>query len=329
MVGLEVGAMRNVFRAVHFVFLTAAVTLGQAPDEQTAFPLFPHSTATEYRVGTDDLLEITVFEIADLNSTTRVSAAGYISMPLLGPIEATGLTSQELATKIEDSLRRNYVNDPHVTVFIREYASQPVSVVGAVEAPDIYQIKGRKTLMEMLALAGGLREDAGGTIQVIRSRPPVAGEAFSAARPDTISISVEDLFERGQTALNVPILSGDVINVLQAGTVFVLGEVNRPDQYVLRNGRNVTVTQALALGGGFAPDAKRSETTIVRLHLDETREEIPVDADKLLKGEIPDVAMLPNDILFVPSSKAKPALRRALDAAIGVVSGMIIYRGYR
>jgi protein involved in polysaccharide export with SLBB domain len=102
--------------------------------------------------------------------------------------------------------------------------------------------------MEMLALAGGLREDAGGTIQVIRSRPPGAGAAFAAARPDTISIGVEDLFERGQTDLNVPILAGDVINVLQAGTVFVLGEVNRPDQYVLRNGRNVTVTQALALG---------------------------------------------------------------------------------
>lgn len=286
-------------------------------------PPAEQSPVSDYRVGADDLLEVTVFEIPELDTTARVSSAGYLSVPLIGPLEVKDLTTEELGDRIEASLRENYVNDPHVTVFIREYASQPVSVVGAVESPDIYQIKGRKTLMEMLALAGGLRPDAGSAIQVIRSGRTTEGQPEVAAT--TISIGVEDLFERGQTQLNIPIYAGDVINVLQAGTVFVLGEVTRPNEYVLRNGRNVTVTQALALGGGFARDAKKSDTLIYRIHSDGTREEIPVDGDKLLRGEVEDVAMRPYDILFVPSSSAKPALRRALDSAIGVVSGILIY----
>jgi polysaccharide export outer membrane protein len=331
--------MRGLGGIVVLIAVSSVVAWGQAPVPGVELPVppdgallgvpfFPDLPASEYRVGTDDLLDISVFEIEDLDSISRVSAAGYISMPLLGPVQATGLTPQELAIKIEDSLRANYVNEPHVTVFIQEYASQPVSIVGAVQSPAIYQIKGQKSLMEMMAMAGGLRVDAGSTIQVIRpARPlgqPIEGASLSSS-PQTISISVEALFEKGQTNLNVPVYAGDTINVLIAGTIFVMGEVLRPDQHVLRNGRNVTVTQALALGGGLAPDAKGSETLIYRPLLDGTREEIPIDADKLMKGEIADVTMQPYDILFVPSSKAKPALRRALDTAIAVASGFLIY----
>jgi len=331
--------MRNLGGIVVLIVVTSLVAWGQAPVPSVelpsqpdgtllGIPSFPDLPIPEYRVGTDDLLDITVFEIPELASTARVSAAGYISMPLLGPVEATGLTPQELAVKIEDSLRANYVNDPHVTVFIREYASQPVSIVGAVEKPDIYQIKGQKSLMEMMALAGGLRADAGSTIQVIRrgpaAGPPNPGESASNAT-QTISISVEDLFEGGQTELNVPVYAGDTINVLIAGAIFVMGEVIRPDQFVLRNGRNVTVTQAIALGGGLSPDAKASETLIYRPRLDGTREEIPIDAEKLLDGDIADITMRPYDILFVPSSKLKPALRRALDTTIAIASGFLIY----
>jgi len=251
--------------------------------------------------------------------TPRVTAAGTISLPLIGPLEAAGHTPQELERSIEEALKRNYVNDPHVTVFVREYASQPVSVVGAVKVPGIYQIKGRKFLLDMLAMAQGTEQGAGSVIQVIRSNQ-------DAGASETITVGIEDLFENGKTELNIPIFAGDVINVLRASSVFVVGEVVRPNEFVLRNGKNITVAQAVALANGFTKEAKKGDCLIIRYHRDGTKEEIPVDTGKVLRGDAVDVPMLPNDILFVPANKVKTGLLRALDSTIAIVSGRLVYR---
>lgn len=279
----------------------------------------------EYRVGQDDVLEIVVFEIPELGITARVTASGYVSLPLIGAVKVFGMTTLELATQLEDSLRENYVIEPHVTVLIREYASQPVSIIGAVKTPGIYQIKGQKRLLDMLSMAQGLAPNPGSTIQVIRASAAMPVENDAATPPGMVAIDIEELLEQGKTELNIPIYAGDVINVLQAGSVFIVGELNSPNQYVLRNGRNVTVTQAVALGGGFAQDAKPEASMIIRVHLDGTREEIPVDTEKIFKGEAEDVTMLSNDILFVPASKSKPWLRRALETTIGMATGTLTY----
>src|SRR5262249_55176656 len=181
----------------------------------------------EYRIGRDDLIEVNVFEVPELGSITRVGASGNISLPLLGTIEAANHTSLELERLIEKALKRNYINDPHVTVFVREYASQPVSVIGAVKVPGVYQIKGQKYLLDMLAMAQGLDQtNAGKTIQILRRRIEGTDE------PQVITITTEELFQSGKTELNIPIQAGDVINVLQAGSVFVIGEVTRPGEYI-------------------------------------------------------------------------------------------------
>ena len=205
------------------------------------------------------------------------------------------------------------------------FASQPVSIFGAVKSPGIYQIKGQKRLLDMLSMAQGLAANPGSTIQVIRASAAMPVENDTATPPGMVAINIEQLLEQGKTELNIPIYAGDVINVLQAGSVFIVGELNSPNQYVLRNGRNVTVTQAVALGGGFAPDAKPEASMIIRVHLDGTREEIPVDPEKIFQGEAEDVTMLSNDILFVPASKTKPVLRRALETTIGVATGILTY----
>ena len=171
----------------------------------------------------------------------------------------------------------------------------------------------------MLAMAQGTEPGAGNTIQVIRSnQDPGASE--------TITIGIEDLFENGKTELNVPIFAGDVINVLRAGSVFVVGEVTRPNEFVLRNGKNITVAQAVALANGFTKEAKKGDCLIIRYHRDGTKEEIPVDTSKVLRGDAVDVPMLPNDILFVPANKVKTGLLRALDSTIAIVSGRLVYR---
>lgn len=110
----------------------------------------------EYRIGPQDLLEIQVFGVDELNRTVRVNTGGYISLPLVGLIMAGGLTSEQLEQRLSSQLAKDYLQDPHVSVFIKEYTSQRVTVEGAVKKPGVYPIKGHTTLLQTLAAAEGL-----------------------------------------------------------------------------------------------------------------------------------------------------------------------------
>jgi polysaccharide export outer membrane protein len=283
------------------------------------------SAGQDYRIGKDDLIEVSVFEAPELGGASRVTATGKVTLPLVGAVDVAGHTVREVEEAVEQALKEKYVNDPHVTVFLREYASQPVSVIGAIRSPGIYQIKGEKSLLDMLAMAQGLDAEAGNTIQIIRTKSPGSGPDEPAER---VSINTQDLMENGKSELNVPIHAGDTINVLRAGSVFIVGEVIRPNEFVLRNGKNVTLTQAIALANGFTKDAKKAECTVIRYHKDGSKEEIKADAAKILRGQANDVTMLPNDILFVPAAKLKPAALRVLDSTIGIATGRLIYAGF-
>lgn len=294
------------------------------PDPPIAAPNAPDPDGTvnpDYRIGPNDLLHISVFEFDDLATSARVTATGFVSFPLLGPVPAAGRTPAELEAQIGRELQDGFINAPQVTVFIEEYGSQPVSVMGAVRQPGVYQMQGQRYLLDMLAMAGGLDEASGRHVRIIR-RPETGGP--DPARGN-IEVDLEALLERGQTDLNVPIQAGDTINVTRAGSIFVVGEVNGPGEFVLRNGRNVTVTQAVALGGGLGNDAKKSESLIIRIFEDGTREEFPVDLDKIVGLEAEDVVMQPNDILFVPASVARAGLSRALDVAVSVATSRLIW----
>lgn len=276
---------------------------------------------SEYLIGKDDLLDVNVFELQELSSVPRVTASGYISLPLVGVVQAAGYTPHELERKIEDALKTKSVLDPHVTVFVREYASQPVTVMGAVRAPNIYQIKGQKYLLEMLAMAQGLdTNSAGDIIQVLRRPEDVS------AQGETITISVSDLFQKGKSELNIPIKAGDTIHVTQAGSIFVIGEVNQPGEKVLRNGKNLTASQAIGVSNGFAHEAKKNQCIIIRIHQDGSKQEIPVNIAKIFDRSEPDVTLMPNDILFVPANKVKTGINRALETTIAALTARVVYR---
>src|SRR5262249_35199860 len=163
--------------------------------------------------------------------------------------------------RIEDTLRERYIKDPHVTVSVKEYTTSSVSVMGAVKMPGVQAMKKTKPLMDVIAGAGGLL-DAGGELQVIR------GEKV-------ITISIEDLFQNGKMELNIPIYGGDVVNVLPALSVFIVGEVVKPGEYPLKAGKGLTVRQAIAVGGGFTRTPKKKDSKIIRYHADGKKEEIP------------------------------------------------------
>jgi polysaccharide biosynthesis/export protein len=128
----------------------------------------PIAPPSDYRIGADDLLDITVLEASELDRAPRVTASGQISMAVVGTVRAAGLTTQELSAVIEEILRRNYIKDPHVNVQVREMQSHTVSVFGAVKKPGVFQIRGPKSVIELLSMAEGLSDDAGDTVIVDR-----------------------------------------------------------------------------------------------------------------------------------------------------------------
>jgi polysaccharide export outer membrane protein len=326
----------RICKVTFFLLLLSTTVKGQDPTiQRTGFPLgteeFSSNKASvaptgfsDYRIGSNDFLLIEVFGEPSLASAKRVLPSGTISLNLLGPIEATGLTTRQLEAKIEKTfLDRKLINEPHVTVTVQEYASQPVQILGAVNTPNIYQLKGEKTLLSMVALAGGLDDNVGRTIQVMRGG--LGDPSDPTKKKEVISVSVED-FQNTRIGMDIPIYANDAIYVSIAESVFVAGEFTRPDEFILRNGKGMSVIQAYGKAGGFTREAKKKEAVIIRIHQGGAREDIPLNIDKMLKNEAPDVTMLPNDILYVPSNRAKAAFNRTLESAVSIVTGRLIYR---
>ncbi|NWF54679.1 MAG: polysaccharide biosynthesis/export family protein [Syntrophaceae bacterium] len=267
-------------------------------------------TSGDYKIGPEDLLEIAVFEVEKLNKTVRVSARGDISLPLLGILKVKGLTANELEKKISDLLAEKYLKDPYVTVFIKEYRNQRISVIGMVEKPGIYEVAGQKTVLGMLAMAGGLKEDAGRLLFLLRPPPsneddpkPMTGPALQA--PLAMVIDLDELLIKGDLSLNVPTFSGDVINVPTSGKVFVGGEVSRPGGFPLK-GRRVTVTQAIALAEGLKSEADGADIRIFRFSgKGNEKEVIAVNYYEIVEGKAIDLPLKENDIVIVPLSGVK------------------------
>jgi polysaccharide biosynthesis/export protein len=310
----------------------------------------------ESRIGPDDLLDITVFEAPELNRTVRVEPDGEISLELIGDVRAAGLTPKELESVLQELLRRTYIKDPHVGVFVHELESHPVSVVGAVKQPGVFQIRGTKTVIEMLSMAQGLTDDAGDTVLIMRGAgfaetsnsrsqeadsleslplglthadPPGDGNTQSGQEKSNAieKINLKKLLDSTDPALNVPVRSGDIVKVPRAGIVYVVGEVGKPGGFVLQSNENISVLQALALAGGPTHTSALRQARIIRTDsASGKRREIPMNLGKILSGKSPDMMLQPKDIVFVPNNSAKSALYRGSEAALQTATGVAIYR---
>jgi polysaccharide export outer membrane protein len=279
----------------------------------------------DYKIGPEDLLEISVFEVEKLNSTVRVSSQGNISLPLLGVLRVRGLTANQLETELRQLLAEKYLRNPHVSVFIKEYRSQRISVMGAVEKPSVFEVTGQRTILDMLAMAGGLTVDAGHLLFLIR--PPrweakTSGEAAVSeeSNPKTVVIDLQELLVKGDLALNLPLIHGDVINIPTSGKVFVGGEVRRPGGFPLGRER-MTLTQAVVLAGGLKTQAKGSETRIFRYAEKGTgREILSVNLYAIQKGQREDPYLKVNDIIIVPRHGVKAFFVGVKETLTGVFS---------
>jgi len=279
----------------------------------------------DYRIGPQDLLEISVFEAEKLNKSVRVSSQGNINLPLLGILKVKGLTAEELEKEIRSLLAEKYIQDPQVNVLIKEYRNQRISVMGSVKNPGVFDVTGSKTVLDMLAMAGGLREDAGQLLFLLR--PPKLEEETSKRekrdeelKPEAFVIDLEGLLGEGNLGLNLSLLHGDVINVPVAGKVFVGGQVKSPGGFM--RGKKMTLSQAIISAGGLNFKANGSETKIIRYSEKGTDKEVlTFNAYTILKGKTEDPYLKENDIIFVPTSGMKTLLVGVKDtfrAAFGI-----------
>lgn len=296
----------------------AAIVTGPAADAAPPSPTMPRAPASDgaMRLGPDDLLQITVLEDPELNQAVRVDAAGRISIPLLGEVAAAGLTPRELEEQLEQLLRRRYIRDPHVGVQVTEMQGRAVSVLGAVARPGVFQIRESRPLLELIALAGGLAPNAGDRVLVARAGLLDGADGEPAAR----TVSLRALLESENPRDAVMVQPGDLVRVVPAGLVYVVGEVRRPGAFPLAGGEGGTVLRAIASAEGLAPNAAGGRARIIRTGRGGERAELPVDLGAVIGGRAADVALQADDVIFVPGNRAKAVTLGVVDALVRMVT---------
>jgi polysaccharide export outer membrane protein len=279
------------------------------------------------KIGPNDLLSISVYGAPELTRTVRVSAEGFLRLPMLKQkVEAKGLMPSDLEEKIAAALSTEEILvDPVVTVTIAEYHSRPISVAGAVKVPLTFQALGKTTLLEALTRAQGLSGEAG--TEILVTRPPLAPGGV----PRVERIPVKGLIDLADPELNVTLEGGEEVRVPQIGRVFVVGNVKHPGAFKIEDGFGLTVLKALAMAEGLLPYAGK-QAFIYRRGDNASpgaQQEVAVDLRKILDRKQPDVVLTPNDILYIPDNRSARLTMSTIDRAIGfassTASGMLIY----
>jgi polysaccharide export outer membrane protein len=317
----------NMLIFVAFLFM-ACPQQAQADGDSAKVLLRSVREATDYRVGPGDLLEITVFGVDKYNQSARISASGFISVPHLGKLAVSGLAGAEIEEKLEALMvEKKLILNPQVLVFIKEYQSQPIYVMGAVHQPGQFMISRSLNVIDALAIAGGVDLNRSGDALIVQRRPGENGEI----RKETIRLV--DLLEKGNPEANIEIRSGDVIQVSErkSEVFYVIGEVGRPGAYELpKEKTNLTMAQALGLAGGPLKTAKMKSGMLIRYEPNGARTEIAMNWKKILDGKAPDIPVRADDVIFMPGSNIKTigfGLLGAIPNAVSsTMSGSVVNR---
>ena len=303
-----------------------------APDVAAAPDAEKQAVTATYILGPEDQIAIHVVDAEEVGNTPfRIDMNGYIRVPLIGRVPAGGLTVEQLEADLTHRFKA-FLLDPDVSVKIAEFGSQPVSIIGCVKNPGVHQLQGRKTLVQMLSEAGGLSTDAGPFVKVTRrilwGRIPLPGATLDPAGDFSVAqIRLKSILNADNPEQNIIICPNDVISVPRAEMIYVTGQVVRSGGFVLNERESMSVAQALALAGGLDHSASPQNSRILRYSTGAaSRVEIAVDIKKILAGHAEDLMLKPDDILFIPTSAPKKAALRAVEAAIQIGTGVVIWR---
>jgi len=262
----------------------------------SALPVIAQAPAKDpgYRIGPRDLVEIRVFETPELNVSRRVTEDGDINLPLVGPVKVAGLTESEAAHKIKEVLEGKLLQRASVAVQVQEFRARPIAVIGAVRQPGNLSFSGRWTLLEALTAAGGLNDNHGNLIYVLRR----ADNGLS----DQVAVPADDLLVRADPKLNIPIFAGDLINIPGAieVTVYCLGEIKAPGAVSLKSSDRISLLAVIARAGGLTDRA--SSKILIKRNGPSGPTELTADYKRILAGKDPDVELKAGDVVVVKES---------------------------
>jgi polysaccharide biosynthesis/export protein len=282
--------------------------------QQPGVTAFNPVVDADYVLGPGDVVRVQIAEEPDLTGTFQVTEGGFLGISSLGLVKAAGHTAPELADIIRKAYQQaEILNNPIVTVYVQEYRSRKVMVLGAVARPSVYSLDKRTSLLEVVSNAGGLA--------------PNAGQIIVTQRNGTVRrLDAAQLANGGDPALNIQIDAGDVVSVSTAPVVYVVGAVTKPGGFVVQDSASgLTILQALAMAEGLQSTAAPNRAIVLRnKQAGKGREQVPVNIGKLLEGKAVDQTLSPNDILFVPESGSKKTARAlgrmAEQAAVGIAT---------
>lgn len=301
----------------------------QAVRPEEAATVDANAARRRFRLGPDDQVSIWVQEAEEFNGKLfRVDGSGELNLPFMGRVAVGGSTIEELEGNLV-ALLKKYFREPQVIVSVNEFRSQPVSVIGAVKSPGIYQLQGSKTLIEVLSLAGGLSPEAGHVVKITRrlsSGPLPLPTAVVDGGFSVGEANLKTIMEARDPVQNIRIAPEDVISVPQATMVYVIGEVAKQGGVPLNERETISALEALATAGGALRTATPQYAKILRPILGgPKRAELDLDLKKIMAGQASDVPLLPNDVLFIPGSASKRTAGRVLDALIqtGIYAGTV------
>lgn len=242
----------------------------------------PDTLAENYIIGSGDVLMIDVYDHDDLKKTVRVSNNGSIVIPFVGQVQVGGMTIPDVTRKLTALLANGYIINPQVTIFIEEFRSKKVVVLGQINRPGILELRGATTFLEIISQAGGLKQEAGDTATIKR---------IQDGKQEVFTVDIKSMVEGGDLSQNILIQDGDTIYIPKGGMCYVTGEVGNPDAYPCN--KETTVLKLIARSGGFTGKASKSSVRIVRV----------IDGKKTtIKNVALGTSVIANDIIVVPES---------------------------
>ena len=288
--------------------------------------------ASNYVLGPGDQISVYLRDLKEIEiKPSVIGLDGNVELAYAGKMHAEGLTTEALAREIEQRLS-TIVRAPNVTVQVTDYGSQPVSVLGAVNKPGVHQLRGRKTLIEVLSMAEGLKNEAGNVIKITRptsSGPiPLPNSRMDASSQfTTAEVNIKALLEARSPEDNILVRPHDVILIPRADLIYVMGGVKKPGGFPLAERESMTVLQAIAMAEGVDAEAAPAHAKILRYaEPGSNAKELPINVKKILTSEAPDQPLRPNDVLFIPNSATQKLSIRILEAGLQMGTGLVIWR---
>lgn len=295
-----------------------------APPEVRTISQPQGAAAAAYTIGPADLVDVTVYGVPELSIQTRVEADGKIQLPIIGAIVAAGKTQMALEREVAAILADGFLVNPQVTVQIKEYRAHGILILGQVLNPGLYHLDEPTSIIEAIAMAGGLTPGAADEVILQRDAKHSAGREGDGSKRELIKVDITGVLQKGETDRNLAVAGGDVIQVpeRQRQVFYVVGAVNAPGSYELpryNRDKPFLLSQALSQAGGPSKVAKMKKGRILRFHAGGPRQDLEIDFKEVFHGKAEDIAIRPDDVLFIPSS----GLKDIGYAMVGVVPGTV------